>query len=190
MTKKMISFTVINCCVCLSIIIWILTAKTGNIVQAYQPPLAFLGLLYYGSTTTLKVFDHQYPLFNGDGNTWTMHYDGTTCTENCGYYGYDEHTGIDYGLHYEPVLAAASGDVTRAEWATPSDHQDSYGLHVRIAPDDGPGYQLIYGHLSVLTVKMGDDVNLDPAKRDGIIGISGNTGKIYGDGSNPCPQFI
>ena len=186
MNKKYITLTFVNYLICLSIIIWIFFSKVARDAQAYQNPATFLGPIYYGEETILKVFDHKLPLFqpNDDGNSDTMHYDGTLYPQGSDpYYGYDQHTGVDYNLKYEPVLAAADGYVEFAGWSDPADHQKLYGLHVRVIPTANISYKIWHGHLSVTTIETGDTVMVYPTKREGIIGISGNTGSVLGG----CP---
>ncbi|HOC22197.1 MAG TPA: peptidoglycan DD-metalloendopeptidase family protein [Anaerolineae bacterium] len=118
-----------------------------------------------------------------------MHYDGTQDGPGARS-SYDEHRGIDYGLRYELVRAAAPGMVARANWANAADHRASYGLHVRIDHDidrDGQDdYRTIYGHMSVLRVQQGDEIPVDANEFQRIIGRSGNTGWCAGwEGTGP-----
>ncbi len=153
-----------------------------------QQATRFLEPPYYGTTSVNSVFDHQFPIDN-DGNNWTMHYDGTQDGPGARS-SYDEHRGIDYGLRYELVRAAAPGMVARANWANAADHRASYGLHVRIDHDidrDGQDdYRTIYGHMSVLRVQQGDEIPVDANEFQRIIGRSGNTGWCAGwEGTGP-----
>ncbi|MBE2222015.1 MAG: DNRLRE domain-containing protein [Anaerolineae bacterium] len=188
MKNKKVVFTLIIQVFCWTIIGSIGFAYFQRPVQAYQLTDAFLGPIFYDQEVVLKVFDHEYPLweseYGDDGNSFTTHYDGVVRNEDR--YGYDQHSGIDYALSYEPVLAAASGIVSRAEWASPDNHKDSYGLHVRINHDNG--YQSLYGHLSSLAVTFWQEITVDPSdpgNRQAIIGVSGNTGTTN---DNSCPD--
>ncbi len=183
MSKNQMIITISNCLACIIVMVSVILVTNKNSVQAYQPPAPFLGPIYYGEKIILKVFDHRYPLFGEDFFDSTMHYDGSESNDDSGYYGYDQHLGVDYNLKYEPVLAAANGTVALAGWSVPSDHRKLYGLHAQIIHNANLNYRVWYGHLSVLTVKTGDAVYVDPANRIGIIGISGNTGSVLGD----CP---
>lgn len=184
MSKKQLIFTILNYLACLTVVIGLSLTTPKNNVKAYTPPDPFLGPIYYGEETILKVFDHRYPLFGEDNYDLTVHYDGSETGDNNGYYGYDEHLGVDYSLYYEPVLAAADGTVAVAGWSDPTDHQRLYGLHVQMVHTANPNYRVWYGHLSSLTVEVGDIVDVDPVNREGIIGISGNTGRML-DGCPP-----
>ena len=189
MTKKHVILTFINYLICISIITWVLFSKFSEDAWAYQAPAQFLGPVYYGEEIVLNVFDHNLPLFqpNNDGNIETFHYDGTPYPTSTPYYGYDQHLGIDYNLKYEPVLSAADGYVEFAGWSDPADHQKLYGLHVRVIPSANISYKIWHGHLSVTTVETGDNVTVNPTKREGIIGISGNTGRLL---NNCQPVYI
>jgi len=71
------------------------------------------------------------------------------------------HNGIDWAIPVgNQIFAAQDGTVIRAEQTTVG-----YGRHVRIQSNDGV---TIYGHLSVMNVKVGDVV-----KANQVIGLSG-----------------
>lgn len=182
MNKKQIVATMINLISFLVVTIWLTWATPAQASESLQSPPPFLGPIYYGQKSIMKVFDHQLPIYSEDGNVFTLHYNGTPSYDDSGPYGYDQHTGIDYYLLYAPVLAAATGTIERAGWHIPSDHRDGYGLHVRITHSGG--YTSIYGHLSSVVVQSGNPIIADPSSRQGIIGISGNTGNILG---GDCP---
>jgi Peptidase family M23 len=90
------------------------------------------------------------------------------------YLYYDGHDGWDLGLYYEPVLAAAAGTVTYADWAVPGCVTCSFGQGVRI--DHGNGFDTLYGHLWRFDVTKGQHVS-----RGQVIGISGTTGSATGE---------
>jgi murein DD-endopeptidase MepM/ murein hydrolase activator NlpD len=69
-----------------------------------------------------------------------------------------------------PILAAASGTVTKASSGT---WGGGYGNHVII--DHGNGYQTLYAHCEVLYVNTGDYVT-----QGQVIGKMGATGRVYG----------
>lgn len=78
------------------------------------------------------------------------------------------HNGIDFGAYYgSPVLATAPGTVKRAgRWA-------AWGLMVEI--DHGNGFISRYAHLSRISVKRGEKVDLHSK-----VGELGNTGRSTG----------
>ena len=77
----------------------------------------------------------------------------------------EEHSGIDIAVAMGQVVRAAGGGVVVL--AGP---HEVYGLHVLLQhPED---LRTMYGHLSRLTVAVGDTV---PA--GGVLGLSGNTGR-------------
>ncbi len=137
---------------------------------------------YYGNRTvlqrTISFVDHDKPWYEDD-NTF-VRYDGRKWTRNdsvssCmpGVSCYDGHNGYDLGLRFEPVLSAAAGTVIRANWYNPLNHNSALGLWAAI--DHGNGMVTAYGHLSALTVSVGDYVG-----RQWQIGTSGTTGAATG----------
>ncbi len=88
------------------------------------------------------------------------------------YVNYDGHNGYDFGISYQPVLAAAAGTVEYAGWNSP-DQSAGYGQMILINHHNG--YVTLYGHLSQLQVKTGDKVAAGQQ-----IGISGTTGNSSG----------
>jgi len=96
------------------------------------------------------------------------------------YGGDHRHKGIDYGVMTgTPVYACMDGTVHTA-----TNQQTGYGRHVRIIHTDG--CMSIYGHLSALMVKPGEDV-----KAGQQIGKSGGdpADKIDGDGLSTGPHL-
>ncbi len=152
-----------------------------KIAYASTAPTPFMHRPYYGSRTipsrTVSFVDHDHPWYDNDGTF--VRYDGMkwtnvgigSCTGgvNC----YDGHNGYDLNLWYEPVLSAAAGTVTRAGWYNPLDHNSSLGLWVAI--DHGNGFVTAYGHLSAITVAVGDQVGTQWQ-----LGTSGTTGSSTG----------
>lgn len=170
--------TIVNVLVC-SLISISLLAETDNVKA--QTPTAFLGPIYYGFPTVVTIFDHSFPVLDtgtGDGNDCTQHNDGTSCVVSPPFgLGYDEHNGIDYDLNYRPVLAATNGTVTEAGWSHPANHQQGLGMRIKI--NHSNGFTTEYGHLNVIVATYGQVIS-DPANRENIIGISGNTGNSEG----------
>jgi murein DD-endopeptidase MepM/ murein hydrolase activator NlpD len=78
------------------------------------------------------------------------------------------HTGIDFrGETGDPARATADGNVTVAGW------QGGYGKMVEV--DHGNGFTTRYGHLSEITVKVGQRV-----RAGHIVGKVGSTGRSTG----------
>src|SRR5690348_2839656 len=140
-------------------------------------PAPFLHRPYYGAQTvlsrTVSFVDHDKPWYVPDG--LFVRFDGQRWSGdsvvNCsrGISCYDGHNGYDLNLWFEPVLSAAAGVVIRAGWYNPLDHNSSFGLWVAI--DHGNGLATAYGHLSAITVAVGDHVGVQWQ-----IGTSGTTG--------------
>lgn len=197
MNKQKIKYTVAFQLVCFSIILWVFAASETSIeakvAQQAATPDPFLGPIYYGREDVSFIFDHDLPIGEDDNND-VLHYDGTlyiavtpTPMGNSyipvSGYGYDGHEGVDYTVVYEPVLASADGTVFFAGWDDPANHRFGYGLHVRMSHVVNSSYRTWYGHLSTLTVETNETVTIDPmdpGSRSRIIGISGNTGNVFG----------
>lgn len=81
-----------------------------------------------------------------------------------------KHTGLDIAAPLgDPVIAAEAGTVLEAGWAT----GHGYGNYILI--DHGSGYQTLYGHLSVIGAKPGQELI-----RGQLIGQVGSTGVSSG----------
>lgn len=195
MSQKTLKVALLVQVLCFGALLFILNSNQSSIAQAstiaYQmaTPQPFLGPIYYGQKNITFVFDHEYPLFGGDGepNNWGMHFDGVRYNPpfSTGY-GYDSHIGIDYSLIYEPVLSATSGIVNFAGWSDTSNHRAMYGLHVQVNPSESPDYRIWYGHLSTLVVQTDDEITAPYSSRQRILGVSGNTGKVFGANGDVC----
>jgi len=84
-------------------------------------------------------------------------------------HSYELHPGLDIaGSYGTPIMAAADGVVTRADWYS------GYGNIVII--NHGNGYESIYGHNSKLLVKAGANVKIGD-----IISLMGSTGASTGN---------
>lgn len=148
-----------------------------------QVPRPFLRYPYYGSASFQSrinsYFDHDKPWYANDGTF--VRYDGkrwdgsNTSVMDCqpGASCYDGHNGYDLHMRFEPVLSAASGTVINAGWYNPQNHNDSFGLWVAI--NHGNGFANVYGHLSALTVSVGQYVGTQWQ-----IGTGGTTGSSTG----------
>ena len=78
------------------------------------------------------------------------------------------HSGIDFEANNkQPVVATALGVVEHAGW------YKSYGKTVIIKHENG--YKTLYGHLSVVKVKKGEEVHTGQ-----LIGLAGSTGRSTG----------
>ncbi len=149
--------------------------------QQASAPTPFMHRPYYGTQSiasrTVSFVDHDKPWYDYDGVF--VRYDGQkwtgvsigSCTGgvNC----YDGHNGYDLNLRFEPVLSAAAGTVIRAGWYDPTNHESSLGLWAAV--DHGNGFVTAYGHLSALTVAVGDTVGTQWQ-----LGTSGTTGSSTG----------
>src|SRR5260370_105415 len=157
------------------------SARSANSRAHYATPTTFMHRPYYGSRTvaqrTTSFVDHDKPWYVNDGIF--VRYDGTkwtnvaigSCTGgvNC----YDGHNGYDLNMWYEPVLSVAAGTVIRAGWYNPLNHMSALGLWAAV--DHGNGYYTAYGHLSTLTVSMGEQVGIQRQ-----LGTSGTSGSSTG----------
>jgi murein DD-endopeptidase MepM/ murein hydrolase activator NlpD len=152
-----------------------------------QPPPPFLNAPYYGTKSITSYFDHSYPL---NINNNVTYFDGrlgniagcdpnfnrayATATGDCLYY--DGHEGVDFGLNYEPIIAAAAGTVSWAGWDNINNRTSGYGLVIEIQHAvNGATYVTRYGHLSSIAVNVNQYVEAGQ-----IIGTSGNTGNSTG----------
>lgn len=82
--------------------------------------------------------------------------------------GHEFHNGIDFPADTgTPVLATAPGRVEAAGYDGANGN--------RVAIDHGFGYRSVYGHLSKVRVKAGEQV-----QKGQVIGLSGNTGRSSG----------
>jgi murein DD-endopeptidase MepM/ murein hydrolase activator NlpD len=152
-------------------------------------PGAFLTLPFMGPHYVTSIFDHCYPDYGVNGRI--CRWDGQVASSSVGgpdptfsegyaqtpghqdYLYYDGHDGIDYGLYYEPVAAAAPGVVILAGWVVPSCHTCLSGMTIEI--DHGNGLLTYYGHLSHIGVRNGQHV-----ARGQVIAESGMTGNTTG----------
>lgn len=156
-------------------------AASTHVKRQNATPTPFMHRPFYGSRTvgqrTTSFVDHDKPWYVNDGIF--VRYDGAkwtnvaigSCTGgvNC----YDGHNGYDLNLWYEPVLSVAAGTVIRAGWYDPLNHMSALGLWAAV--DHGNGYYTAYGHLSALTVSVGEQVGVQWQ-----LGTSGTSGSSTG----------
>ncbi len=153
------------------------------LAQLPKNPKPFLSVPYYGGQKLQarinSYFDHDKPWYADDnifvrydGKRWTG---SSVSVMNCdpGHTCYDGHNGYDLLLHFEPVLSAASGNVIRAGWYNSLNHSDGFGLWAAV--DHGNGFATVYGHLSALTVSVGEHVG-----NQWQVGTSGTSGSSTG----------
>lgn len=162
----------------------------AGISGAYSPAAAgaFLSLPCLSSCHFVSsIFDHCGPAYGNDGRI--CRFDGVEALAGNGvdfgvgyamtpgradWLYYDGHDGWDLGIYYEPVLAAADGVVTYADWMDDTCHRCGFGQGIRI--DHGNGFDTLYGHLWQIRVNKGRHVF-----RGEVIGISGATGNAAGE---------
>ena len=156
-------------------------SATRSRLAAASNPNAFLTLPYVGWHSTTSVFDHCNPDYTTDARV--CRFDGALGSRSYGvdpsfslgyaqtpgggdYLYYDGHNGIDYGMAYENVYAAADGV---ARLVGIDSINPCFGQTIIV--DHPNGYSTRYGHLSALYVAQGAGVT-----RGQVIAQSGNTG--------------
>ena len=93
----------------------------------------------------------------------------------------DSHDGLDLvGIDSKEIHATVSGVVEYADWENSSNHRQGFGQYVKII-DDKTGYGFYFGHLSEISVKVGDSVKICDK-----IGIEGSTGYSTGSHCHYC----
>ena len=171
----------------------------------------FLYPPFYGRASEESIFDHSSPTYDTSDNK-IVTYQGETLTKSCpkpaptgfqppnglcdygygafwsyrlgNYIFYNGHDGIDYGISYRPVLAAAdASQVIYAGWYNPQDHRSNLGIFVRL--HHANGLDTWYGHLSALAVQSCSGAS--PAgqgcasiQHGDVIATSGTTGNSSG----------
>jgi hypothetical protein len=167
---------------------------------------AFLYPPFYGRSTEESIFDHSSPTYSTSDNK-VVTYLGETLSKTCpepapggiqppnglcdyGYGGYwsyqlgaytfyNGHDGIDYGVSYRPILAAADAtQVLYAGWYNPQDHRSNLGIYVRLKHANG--YNTWYGHMSALAVQSCLTADCAVIPHGEVIGTSGTTGNSSG----------
>ena len=172
--------------------------------QAVAP---FLYPPFPGSASEESVFDHSSPNYTQTDNR-IVSYGGHVATKNCpvpapagtkppqagvcdqgygiywsydlgGWMAYNGHDGIDYGISYRPVYAAADSDqVMYAGWWDPQNHSTSYGIYVKLHHSNG--YLTLYGHMSAIAVQACASPGCAFIPQGEMLGISGTTGNSTG----------
>ncbi len=92
---------------------------------------------------------------------------------------YDGHDGMDYGISYRPVYAAADADqIIYAGWWDPQNHKINLGIYVRLHHSNG--YNTYYGHMSSVAVQSCSTPGCTFVPHGEMLGISGTTGNSSG----------
>ncbi|HEX2996558.1 MAG TPA: M23 family metallopeptidase [Anaerolineales bacterium] len=92
---------------------------------------------------------------------------------------YDGHDGVDYGISYRPVYAAADADqIVYAGWWDPQNHKINLGIYVRLHHPNG--YNTYYGHMSSVAVQACSTPGCVFVPHGEMLGISGTTGNSSG----------
>ena len=175
-------------------------ARTNEAVTPFLfPP-------FFGRSSEESIFDHSSPNYSQGDNRIVL-FSGETLNKYCpnpepvgirppngicdsGYGGYwsyslgtyvyyNGHDGVDFGLNYRPLLAAADSDqIVYAGWYNPQDHRSNLGIYVRLHhPND---YQTWYGHMSAVAVQSCSTPGCTNIAQGEMIGISGTTGNSSG----------
>lgn len=91
------------------------------------------------------------------------------------------HDGLDLvGIDDKAIHSTVNGVVERAGWENPSNHSQGFGQYVRIKKD-GSNDRYYYGHLSSISVSLGDRVLTTD-----VIGYEGSTGNSTGSHCHYC----
>lgn len=174
-------------------------ALQGTIAPFLYPP-------YPGTASQESVFDHSTPNYTYDNIV--LAFTGDEARRNCpvppppgtpppqagvcnagqgGYWSYslgdwvyyDGHDGVDYGIFYRPIYAAADADqIVYAGWWDPQNHKINLGIYVRLRHPNG--YNTYYGHMSSVAVQSCSTPGCTFVPHGEMLGISGTTGNSSG----------
>ena len=176
-------------------------ARPASAVQAFlYPP-------YPGNASQNSAFDHSSPNYT-DSDGRIVVFNGKeankicpnpppagappaqpgVCDQGFGTYwsyslgdwvSYNGHDGIDYGISYRPLYAAADANqVVYAGWYNPQDHKSNLGIYVKLHHTNG--FFTAYGHMSSVAVQSCATMGCANIPRGEMLGISGNTGNSTG----------
>ena len=181
------------------------TAEKMNLPDA-QTITPFLYPPYPGSASEESIFDHSTPNYTFDNRV--IAFTGDVANKNCpspappgtpppqagvcdrgsgGYWSYglgafifyDGHDGVDYGISYRPIYAAADADqIVYAGWWDPQNHSINLGIYVRLHHPNG--YNTYYGHMSSVAVQACSPPGCAFVPHGEWLGISGTTGRSSG----------
>ncbi|NUQ86386.1 MAG: peptidoglycan DD-metalloendopeptidase family protein [Anaerolineales bacterium] len=171
-----------------------------------QTVAPFLYPPYPGTASQESIFDHSSPNYTYDNRV--IAFTGDVANKNCpvpapqgvpppqsgicnagsgGYWSYsladwiyyDGHDGVDYGISYRPIYAAADADqVVYAGWWDPQNHKINLGIYVRLRHSNG--YNTYYGHMSSVAVQACSSPGCTFLPHGEMLGISGTTGNSSG----------
>jgi hypothetical protein len=180
------------------------SAEPSHAPQQVVTP--FLYPPYPGTASQESIFDHSTPNYTYDNVV--LAYTGDEARKNCpspappgtpppqpgvcnagqgGYWSYslgdwiyyDGHDGVDYGISYRPVYAAADADqIVYAGWWDPQNHKVNLGIYVRLHHPNG--YNTFYGHMSSVSVQSCSSPGCTFVPHGEMLGISGTTGNSSG----------
>ena len=166
----------------------------------------FLYPPYPGTASQESIFDHSTPNYTFDNRI--VAFTGDEARKNCpspappgipppqpgvcnagagGYWSYslgdwmyyDGHDGVDYGISYRPIYAAADADqIVYAGWWDPQNHKINLGIYVRLHHSNG--YNTYYGHMSSVAVQSCSIPGCTFVPHGEMLGISGTTGNSSG----------
>jgi murein DD-endopeptidase MepM/ murein hydrolase activator NlpD len=184
-------------------------ALHARVASAAPPPapVPFLYPPFPGAASEESIFDHTSPNYNQtDGRIVST--GGQQAFKQCpspapsgvppaeagvcdagygiywsydlgGWTAYNGHDGIDYGISYRPVYAAADSDrVMYAGWWDPQNHSTALGIYVKL--HHANGYITSYGHMSSVAVQACSYAGCSSIGHGEMLGISGNTGNSTG----------
>ncbi len=180
------------------------SAEKSNLPALAVTP--FLYPPYPGSASQESIFDHSTPNYTFDNKV--VAFTGAEANKDCpspapagtpppqagvcnagggGYWSYnlgdwmyyDGHDGIDFGISYRPVYAAADADqIIYAGWWDPQNHKINLGIYVRLHHSNG--YNTYYGHMSSIAVQACGTPGCTFVPHGEMLGISGTTGNSSG----------
>ena len=181
-------------------------ASAEHSLAVQQTVTPFLYPPYPGTASQESIFDHSTPNYTYDN--MVLAFTGEVARKNCpvpappgipppqagvcnagqgAYWSYsladwvyyDGHDGIDYGILYRPVYAAADADqIVYAGWWDPQNHQINLGIYVRLHHPNG--YNTFYGHMSSVAVQSCSTPGCTFVPHGEMLGISGTTGRSSG----------
>ncbi|MGB8980337.1 MAG: peptidoglycan DD-metalloendopeptidase family protein [Anaerolineales bacterium] len=181
-------------------------ASAEHVFAPAQAVTPFLYPPYPGSASQESIFDHSTPNYTYDNKV--IAFTGDVANKNCpsprppgtpppqagvcnagagGYWSYslgdwmyyDGHDGVDYGISYRPIYAAADADqIVYAGWWDPQNHKINVGIYVRLHHPNG--YNTYYGHMSSVAVQACSTPGCTFVPHGEMLGISGTTGNSSG----------
>lgn len=94
---------------------------------------------------------------------------------------HEKHDGLDLvGLIDKNIYSTVNGVVEYADWENVNDKKQGFGKYVKII-DEKTGFGVYFGHLSEISVKVGDKVKITDK-----IGVMGSTGHSTGEHCHYC----